>query len=181
MSPDENEEVEGEEERNSKVEALVGLLDFYSDRAEAQASFLVACIFGIFTLLAIVQSINSIQDKMIQHALIILSIFPYVMLSSIGFHCLRRFSVYAATAEKYNIVLKRYAKPKEIMIKVKGKIKEMSLQDYEEYLSEKYKGIPKKFRRPRIMIMLYIFIFGLPALFVYLPKLIELAVYLLNS
>jgi len=36
-------------------EALSALLDFHSDRATAHAGFLVACIFGLFTILSLIQ------------------------------------------------------------------------------------------------------------------------------
>ena len=37
-----------EKPNQEEVGVLAGLLDFYSDRAEAQASFLIACVFGLF-------------------------------------------------------------------------------------------------------------------------------------
>ncbi|UCE44151.1 MAG: hypothetical protein JSV57_01275 [Candidatus Bathyarchaeota archaeon] len=38
------------------AETMGPLLDFYSDTAEAHASLMIACLFGLFGLLALVQN-----------------------------------------------------------------------------------------------------------------------------
>jgi len=168
------------EERPSQEEigVLVGLLDFNSDRAEAQASFLIACVFGLFALLAVAQNM--------QNEWLILSLtIPYVMLALVGFHCLQRFSFYANVADSYKHSLERYVRclsdetteSREHpyihrWVKRNGEWKKIPVKDYEKELLEEYEGILKRFKRPLLMKLSAILIFGIPFSMVYLPKLI---------
>lgn len=107
--------------------ARAALLDFYSDRAVAHASFLVASIFGLVTLMAIVQ-------LMINHALnllIYISLIPFVVFSYLGFHSLRRFGKYASVADKLQQSFLNYAKLKIDLGEGKEKI------DFELYVIKK--------------------------------------------
>lgn len=92
------------------------LLDFYSDRAVAHASFLLASIFGLVTLLAIVQQMISqtlINPSRTLSFLIYFSLVPFGALGYLGYHTLRRFGAYAAAAHELVLKFRQYA-PKDI-------------------------------------------------------------------
>lgn len=80
------------------VSRVAALLDFYSDRATAHASLFVASIFGILTLLALVQNFNS-------NTLIFISIIAYFIFSYLGYHTLVRFGFYADIAQRLAVGL----------------------------------------------------------------------------
>lgn len=67
---------------------LAGLLDFYSDRATAHASFVVAAIFGVYTIFAIYSSLND---------MLFLS-FPFLFLVAFELYSFLNFGHYAAKA-----------------------------------------------------------------------------------
>lgn len=90
MSDEKNEEEK--ELTNSDYEALSSLLDFYSDRAVAHASFLVACVFGLFTILSL------LGGKEL-HLKFVYSI-AYWMLWLGGFYSLLNFRLFATEAQK---------------------------------------------------------------------------------
>ena len=110
------------------------LLDFYSDRAVAHASFLLASIFGLVTLLAIVQQMIS-QTSTI---LICFSLFPFGILAYLGYHTLRRFGAFASNAEELKEQLRKCA-PKHVKESLQKRIEETDEQLI-------IKQIPKKLR-----------------------------------
>lgn len=161
-----------EKAKNLEVAVLSGLLDFHSDRAEAQASFVVACIFGSFALLTIVQNIENT-------ILIYLSMIPYVMTSSIGFHCLIRFRYYANMAEHYQMLVfvgyvdmdkkhpriygwREHARTSEDRNKI-------PLSQYVKRLSRDFAGIlgKLKLKKAWIVNLTALGFFGIPAFIVY--------------
>ena len=76
------------------VEALSGLLDFYSDRATSFASLMIASIFGVVTLAAIIQTIGN--NPIIKG----LSLFPYIAFCYAGYYSWKRFISWAIRADK---------------------------------------------------------------------------------
>jgi len=66
--------------------SLAAILDFYSDRAVAHASFFLASFFGLFTVLSIG------EKEIFEWA------FPYWILFSVGLYTLIRFAYYATFA-----------------------------------------------------------------------------------
>ena len=94
---------------SEEIAAESTLLDFYSDRAVAQASFLLAAMFGLVTLLAIVQEMIR-QTLMVPSQrlswLIYVSLFPFWVLAYLGYHTLRRFGSYATAASDLEIPLR---------------------------------------------------------------------------
>ena len=85
-----------EEEPRVKLEktdydALSPLLDFYSDRAVAHASFLVACIFGLVSLLSLLKGAN--LTLKIGYSI------PYLILLGGGYYSLLNFGHFANEAE----------------------------------------------------------------------------------
>ena len=175
MCPDKNDEKGNNDGKNSRVEALAGVLDFHSDRTEAHASFLVACVFGLFTLLAIAQDLENTW-------LTLFSIVPYGVIVLVAFHCLERFTYFAGIAEKLKVVLDIYAKPEKILIDKKGNIISLtgekipietkgniiSLKEYRS-LYDTYSGIPKKFRKNVIFYIAGFCLFFIPSIVVYVP------------
>jgi hypothetical protein len=101
MCSDKHEEKENNDGKNSRAEALAGVLDFYSDRAEAHANFLVACIFGLFTLLAIVQNVRMHENIWFTLS----SMVPYGVIVIVAFHCLERFAYFAVMAQTLKMAL----------------------------------------------------------------------------
>lgn len=92
------------------------LLDFYSDRAVAHASFLLASIFGLVTSLAIVQQMISqtlINPSQTLSFLIYFSLVPFGALGYLGYYTLRRFGAYAAAAHELVRKFRQYA-PEDI-------------------------------------------------------------------
>lgn len=92
------------EKENGKGEKIVrdtellatrigALLDFYSDRAVAHASFFVASIFGIVTILAIIQQLGDILSVWI-------SIPLFYAFSYMGYYTLTRFGYYADISQR---------------------------------------------------------------------------------
>jgi len=78
----------------SRVSAL---LDFYSDRAVAHASFFVASIFGLVTLLTVIQQLD-IYLKWFSVPLFWWSIPIFFVFSYTGYYTLIRFNFYASIA-----------------------------------------------------------------------------------
>lgn len=75
------------------------LLDFYSDRAVAHASFLVASIFGLFTLLTIIQQLD-VHLMLLSVPLFWWSVPIFFVFSYLGYYTLLRFGFYARIAQK---------------------------------------------------------------------------------
>lgn len=78
-----------------KYTILSSLLEFYSDRAIAHASFLVACIFGLFTILSVM---NNVFGKFSLLVWILLAI-TYWVLWSFGLYSLLNFGFFATVAQ----------------------------------------------------------------------------------
>ena len=70
---------------------ISALLDFYSDRAVAHASFLVASVFGLVTLSAMIQELSN-------HTLVLISLPLFLGFSYTGYFTLLRFQYYACIA-----------------------------------------------------------------------------------
>ena len=71
---------------------LTGLLDFYSDRATAHASFLVAVLLGLFVILDLSAKPNAFD--------ILILFWTYWAVWFFGLYCLLNFGLYARFAEK---------------------------------------------------------------------------------
>ncbi len=71
-----------------KISSLSAILDFYSDRAIAHASFFLASFFGLFTVLQIQ------QNPTLGWAIL------YWILFLAGLYTLNRFGYYASFAQK---------------------------------------------------------------------------------
>lgn len=123
-----------ESEKLVRPGVLAPLLDFYSDRAEAQASFVVASIFGTFGLLAVVPHISSL-------ILEILSIIPYITFWLLGYHCLKRFGYYAGMAETVRwYIVERHIEYDKVFVDMtlEGKKTRVSFLERHAELSDKY-------------------------------------------
>jgi hypothetical protein len=101
------------------------LLDFYSDRAVAHASFLVASIFGLVTMLAIVQQLD--ENNI---AIIWLSSVVFFGISYMGYFALIRFGFYADVAQKLTKGLNEKETLKQVKLVLKNQVK-TNLFDYE--------------------------------------------------
>jgi hypothetical protein len=77
----------------NNVAIFSAVLDFYGNRATSFVSLFVASIFGIVTLSAIVQVIQSVIP-------VFLSIIPFVIFSLAGYYTLERYFYYGDLAEK---------------------------------------------------------------------------------
>ena len=77
----------------SAISALTAVLDFFSDRATAHASFFLAFLFGLFSILSIVadQQGTSIRTEWL---------IPYWILFAMGLYELIRFNYYATYAQR---------------------------------------------------------------------------------
>lgn len=146
---------------NSDYAALSALLDFYSDRATAHASLFVACVFGLFTILAILEK-----------NIIILSL-AYWFLFGSGLYELLNFGQYAKDAD----VIKRYIEiPKEKLVNdIKKQVDKESF-GASKSIKREYQSL-KEFVYRRIgllgMILLYsVFVGLLPFLAVFFPMIL---------
>jgi hypothetical protein len=82
-----------------KIAARGALLDFYSDRCVAFGGFFIAAIFGLLSVLALVQGINC-NDNLLNFTIIGISVIVYGMLGYVGLFVLKGFGHYAAIADK---------------------------------------------------------------------------------
>ena len=97
---------------SDELAAITGMLDFYSDRAVGHISTLLVSIFGLVTLLAIVQGMVSQTLKNSSPTLTILtcvSLFPFVAFAYLGYHAFRMFGDCAVIAHKLELELRQYA------------------------------------------------------------------------
>ncbi len=76
------------------VNELLGLLDFYSSRAVAHASFFIASIFGLVAFSSMTSTAFSISLKFYFPAFLL-----FFGLAYLGYHALTRFRFYAAIAQ----------------------------------------------------------------------------------
>lgn len=81
--------------------SIGALLDFYSDRAVAHASFFVASIFGLITLLAVIAQLNN-NLKWFSIPLSWWSIPLFLVFSYVGYYTLARFGFHADIAQKFS-------------------------------------------------------------------------------
>jgi hypothetical protein len=79
--------------KENNVAIFSAVLEFYGNRATSFVSLFVASIFGIVTLSAIIQVINSPTP-------VLISTIPYFIFSLAGFYTLQRFFYYVDLAEK---------------------------------------------------------------------------------
>jgi len=89
-------------EKSGEVDARAALLDFYSSRAVAHASYFIASIFGIVTLLALSQNIGRVpfQNNILWDWLAVAIWFiVYAIFAYMGYYTLGQFSKYAAYAD----------------------------------------------------------------------------------
>ncbi|MFX1508595.1 MAG: hypothetical protein ACFFDC_21135 [Promethearchaeota archaeon] len=150
---------------SKEIEALTGLLDFFSDRAEAHASFMVACFFGLFTWLAMAYSMKNMW-------VVFFSMLPYGLIGYICYHCLQRFAFYADMADKYRKELEKIAKPEKIIFEFEkeGKVKKRNLEEYRDMWHEKARAIPRWILKQPYRTIASIILLALPFAIVYLPK-----------
>ena len=165
----EEEKKKPDDERMTDVlTARAALLDFYSDRAVAHASFLVAAIFGLVTLLAIVQQmINQTSNS-----LLYISLIPFWAFSYLGFHSLLRFGKYAAVADKLQQSFLNHAKLKIDLGEGKEKInfelyaKKKLYMDKQQLVVTRFLG--KKIRgEPLVLYSLYFVLISILSFVVY--------------
>lgn len=79
----------------SDVAEVAALVDFYSDRAVAHASFFVASIFGTLTFLALVATL----PKPVNESIYLVSILLFAGFSYMGYFTLVRFRYYASLSD----------------------------------------------------------------------------------
>lgn len=182
--PSENEGVEEREKQLAiKLTAKAALLDFYSDRAVAHASLFVASIFGLVTVLAIIQNIEC------NVLLLPLSLLLYWAFAYAGYFTFQRFSYYADISDRLRQDIDKEAKIDSIEIYTESRGKKLRKTNFDQYLKEEIekqrqffgKGFLKKRYlfafdeegKPKIVIKLfdplYWVLIGLLALLVYLP------------
>ena len=104
---------------------ISALLDFYSDRAVAHASFFVASIFGLVTLLSIIQQLN-MHLTWFSIPLSWCSIPLFFAFSYVGYYTLGRFSFYADISQK----LSEYGLKSEVSLQGVPYEQEKTLKDY---------------------------------------------------
>jgi hypothetical protein len=83
---------------------LAGLLDYYNSRAVSFASLLVASIFGLVTLSAIIQI--TFGNATLEISLLIpliMSLLLYLLFSVAGLYMLKSYSYYTALADKVKV------------------------------------------------------------------------------
>jgi len=85
-------------ETSDKIAARGALLDFYSDRCVAFGGFFIAAIFGLLTVLSLVQGIDC-RTQLIEIFFIGLSVPVYGLFGYIGLYILKGFSHYASIAD----------------------------------------------------------------------------------
>jgi hypothetical protein len=101
--------------RESDAAEVGALVDFYSDRAVAHASFFIASIFGILTFLALVSNLEKINGFYYFVSILLFAGFSYM-----GYFTLVRFGYYASLSDyltQYSLrckdIFERYAYSKE--------------------------------------------------------------------
>jgi hypothetical protein len=89
-------------ENDQSIEVLIGLLDFHSDRATAHASFVIASIFGIFTLLFSFKLFNGLIWGKVVYVL------AFILLNAISVYSYLNFGYYAAVADNVRETLNSF-------------------------------------------------------------------------
>lgn len=126
--------------------ALSALLDFHSDRATAHASFLVACVFGLFAILSLIGAPNQAPHPIYSIA--------YWLLWLGGLYSLLNFGYYAKKASR---VRGRILKEKEALMKEIETKEPLLLRIFSTLKDSK----PIKKCKIVVMIMLYFLFIGL--------------------
>jgi hypothetical protein len=84
---------------------LAGLLDYYNSRAVSFASLLVASIFGLVTLSAIIQVTFKENIQLTNNVIFsfIISVILYGLFSGAGLYMLKSYSYYTSMADKVKV------------------------------------------------------------------------------
>lgn len=115
------------EEIGNKIAARSALLDFYSDRAVSFSGVFLASLFGLLTMLSLVQGIKGSNSESTIF-FVVLSLAPFSIFAIIGYVALRKFIYYADIADKIeggtglDETLRHYAKLDELFPQTGGKI-----------------------------------------------------------
>jgi len=112
------------EHNSEQISLLSGLLEFYSSRAVAQASFVVAISIGLFTLLPTFVSEIRLLYKLILHVV-------YIILVGLAGYCLKRFRFYSKISDMIQYILREDKRLKEIIINNKN-LKDIIQEGYEK-------------------------------------------------
>lgn len=128
------EDKKAKDETANMLTARSALLDFYSDRAVAFASFFLASIFGLVTVLAIVQGI---EDSVF---LISISLFLFWAFAYAGYYTFQRFRFYADIASKLQAGkggLKKTARLDKLKFAIETGGKKTKTTNLADYLKKK--------------------------------------------
>jgi len=133
--------------------ARSALLDFYSDRAVAFASFFVASIFGLVTTLALIQRIEIEKGNLgnlsacwLDLAAIVGSLVAYVFFAYAVQYTFKRFAMYSSIADHLAVKgLHEYAKGEEVKFKIQCSPKDLELlrkafREFKQEIKPKEKG-----------------------------------------
>jgi len=82
--------------KERETQSLAAVLDFYSDKSDAHASFFLASLFGLFTVLSITQGF---RGEPVRYLLLI----PYWLLFFGGLYSLLNFGLYATLARSIKV------------------------------------------------------------------------------
>ena len=85
------------DEPGNKIAARSALLDFYSDRAVSFGGFFLVSLFGLVTMLALVQGIESSRD-LVTTSMVGLSLIPFLIFAIMGYAAMQRYIHYAGIA-----------------------------------------------------------------------------------
>ena len=186
-----------EKEADETVNVLTArsaILDFYSDRATSFASFFVASIFGLVTMLAIVQWIDrglAYNIPGYYGLLIGISIVIYVLFAKAGHYVFTRFVHYANIADK--LVFEPFERGSETIRRSLLDIAELEKLEFctktegqtnlREYLRKRTdrqeKRIEKKVLKTTFDFM-YLILVVLLGTLVFLPKIVDVLLLFLN-
>lgn len=115
------------DEMANRIAARSALLDFYSDRAVSFSGLFLASLFGLLTMLTLVQSIKPI-DNSFTILFVSLSFVPFLTFALIGYVALRKFCYYADIANEIEggsgekESLRDYAKMDELFGKIATRV-----------------------------------------------------------
>jgi hypothetical protein len=85
---------------NDNLTEVSALLDYYSGRAVAHASFFVASIFGTVTFLAIIASFKKDTFQDLSFPIVVIATVIYIGFSYLGYNSLLKFVLYAGISDK---------------------------------------------------------------------------------
>lgn len=107
------------------ISRVAALLDFYSDRATAHASLFVASIFGLVTVLAIIQAFI-LSNNQFDRWIIWGSEFLFFIFTYVGHYTLNQFSYYANISQRLTAGLEQ----KKSFLGIPVDAKEENLDQY---------------------------------------------------